>query len=344
MITIGRRIISEESPAYIIAEAGVNHNGSIEMAEKLIEAAYYAGADAVKFQTFKSELLVSKSAQKADYQLTDESDGDKQFDMLKGLELTFEEFAHLQRVCHSKGIEFLSTPFDIESARFLNNLGLHAFKIGSGDLTNLPLLAEIGSFQKPLILSTGMSNLADIEDAIHSIRHPAIALLHCTSSYPAPYDELNLLAIPAMKHAFQKIVGYSDHTSGMEAAVSSISIGAKIIEKHITLDRLLPGPDHKASLTPEQFAEYTAAIRRTEKMLGDGKKRCMPSEKNTRTAARKSLIASSPLCSGDIISPDTLTIKRPGNGIPPKYLPFVTGRKINKDKQADEPLDWNDLS
>ncbi|RDI47721.1 N-acetylneuraminate synthase [Falsibacillus pallidus] len=344
MINIGRRIISEESPAYIIAEAGVNHNGSIEMAEKLIKAAYDAGADAVKFQTFKSELLVSKSARKADYQLTNESDGENQFDMLKGLELTYEEFHHLQRVCNSIGIEFLSTPFDLESAQFLNKLGLHAFKIGSGDLTNLPLLTEIGAFQKPVLLSTGMSNLAEIEEAIHSINHPAIALFHCTSSYPAPHDELNLLSIQSMKHAFQKIVGYSDHTSGIEAAVSSVSIGAKIIEKHITLDQLLPGPDHKASLSPEQFAEYTAAIRRTEKMLGDGKKRCMPSEENTRTTARKSIIASLPLSSGDILSPDTLSIKRPGSGIPPKYLPLVIGRKINKDKQADDPVDWHDLS
>ena len=343
MFNIGSQTISQASPVYIIAEAGVNHNGSVELAERLIEAACSSGANAIKFQTYKSEKLASSAAKKAAYQMASGNGNQSQLEMLKSLELSYEEFAYLQKVCEKKGVEFLSTPFDLESADFLHTLGVAAFKIGSGDITNLPLIKKVSAFQLPIILSTGMSGLKEIEEALNWIQHEDVSLLHCTSSYPAPSAELNLRAIVTLNTAFQKITGYSDHTLGFEAAVASVVLGAKLIEKHITLDHSLPGPDHQASLNPKQFTQFIRSIRKTEESLGTGIKSCSSSELDTKEAARKSLIVTSALSAGDFLSKNHLAIKRPGNGVPPKYYSSILGKRIKKEKKADEPLYWDDL-
>ncbi|RLQ97143.1 N-acetylneuraminate synthase [Falsibacillus albus] len=343
MFKIGNRLISKESPVYVIAEIGVNHNGSVEMAEKLIKAAHSAGADAVKFQTFKSNKLVSKHAKKASYQLRDPSPGSSQHAMLTKLELDDDQFIRLKKHCDSHGIEFLSTPFDSDSADFLYKTGVKAFKIGSGDLTNIPLLKEISTYGIPIILSTGMANLAEIEDAVLAIENSPIALLHCTSAYPAPMDELNLLAIPALQSAFHLPVGYSDHSDGCEAAIACVALGAQIIEKHITLDRCLPGPDHMASLPPKEFESYVKSIRTITKSLGSGRKQCTSAESEIRDIARKSLTTSVSISKGQILSKEHLVCKRPGTGIPPKYLSKIIGKEAKMDFHEDQTLSWDDI-
>lgn len=343
MFKIGEKMISDNSPTYIIAEVGVNHNGNMEMAKELIDVAANAGADAVKFQTFKSEKLVSKLAQKAKYQTANTDKAESQYEMLKRLELSSKDFIELQKYCESKGIEFLSTPFDDDSAKFLNEIGVHAFKVGSGDLTNLPFLEKIAKYNTPILLSTGMGNFAEIEEALSVLGGSEVALLHCTSNYPAPVEDVNLKVINTMSQAFNKIIGYSDHTEGDEITISSVVMGAKIIEKHFTLDRNLPGPDHKASITPEELEQLVASIRKVELSLGDGVKRCMPSEIDTKEVARKSIVANEKLQAGTILTEENLVIKRPGTGIEPKYYSILLGKQIKKTVEEDHVITWDDV-
>lgn len=328
---------------YIIAEIGVNHNGDINLALKMIDAAYEAGADAVKFQSFKSDKLVSKFAEKAKYQQDHTGTNETQLEMLKKLELSPEDHLIIKEYCAKKDIDFLSTPFDEETAIFLKEIGIHAYKVGSGDLTNIPFLRKIDEFGLPIILSTGMSNLGEIEEALEVINKSSIALLHCTSSYPAPVEDINLRAMVTIQKAFNKVVGYSDHTEGIEIALAAVALGARIIEKHFTLDKNLPGPDHKASLEPHEFKQLVKSIRIVEKSLGDGVKRCMPSEENTKEVARKSLVVSQNLKPGDILTRKNLAIKRPGTGIQPKDYNLLLGKTVKREVKQDQVLTWDDV-
>lgn len=343
MFQIGDKKIGHGEPAYIIAEIGVNHNGDMQLAKQSIKKAAEIGADAVKFQTFNSKKLVSKYAVKAKYQTQNTSSEESQLDMLKKLELSYEDHIELKDYCEQLGIEFLSTPFDPDSAKFLNEIGVHAFKIGSGDLTNLPLLQEISTYNRPVLLSTGMGNLTEVEEAIEALKGTETAILHCTSNYPTPCEDVNLRVMNTMEQAFGKIVGYSDHTLGYEVTVAAVTLGAKVIEKHFTLDRDLPGPDHKASMNPEEFAELVQAIRNVEKSLGDGIKRCMPSEEDTKSVARKSLVVQEDLKPGDVLTEENLTVKRPGTGIPPKYFSLLIGKTVKTEIKEDNVLTWNDV-
>lgn len=335
--------ILKTSPTYIIAEVGVNHNGDMNLAKKLIDIAVECGADAVKFQTFKAEKLVSRKAQQAEYQVTNLKNKTSQYEMLKKLELKFEDFIILKEYCETKGIEFISTPFDIESAVFLKDIGVHAMKIGSGDLTNIPFLQEIDKLGIPVILSTGMSNLNEVEEAVNALSNTQVALLHCTSNYPAPFEDVNLKAMLTLETSFNKIVGYSDHTLGNEISISAVTLGAKIIERHFTLDQNLPGPDHKASLEPQDLLNLVKSIRNVEISLGDGIKRCMPSERSTLQVARKSLIALRDIKEGEVFNHENLGIKRPGCGIEPKFLPLLLGKTARKTIKADETLTWDEV-
>ncbi|WP_280174036.1 N-acetylneuraminate synthase [Gracilibacillus kekensis] len=343
MIKIGEKVIHSSSPTYIIAEVGVNHNGDMNIAKKMIDVAVESGADAVKFQTFKAKSLVSSSANLAEYQKKNMGEHESQYNMLKKLELTEQDFIILKEYCEDKGIEFLSTPFDIDSALFLERIGVHAFKVGSGDLTNHPFLKGLANLNIPIILSSGMANLGEIEEALNILKDSEVLLLHCTSDYPAPYEDVNLKVINTMKHSFGNIVGYSDHTDGSEISIGAVALGAKLIEKHFTLDRNMEGPDHKASITPKEFKEMVNSIRNLEKALGDGIKRCMPSEADTKEVARKSIVAKSAITKGTILNEDILTVKRPGNGIEPKFFELIQGKEIKKDVQADQVIKWDDI-
>ncbi|TZE82178.1 N-acetylneuraminate synthase [Calorimonas adulescens] len=338
MIKIGDRIIGEDSPAFIIAEAGVNHNGSVELAKKMIDAAVETGADAIKFQIFKAENLVLKNAEKAEYQKKTTDENESQYDMLKKLELTYDQHIELMKYCQQMGIIYLSTPFDFESADVLDKCDVAAYKIGSGDITNLPFIEYIARRNKPMIISTGMSDLGEIEDAIDTIRktgNEKIILLHCISNYPADYRDVNLNAMLTLKNAFKFSVGYSDHTLGIEVPIAAVALGAKVIEKHFTLDKNLPGPDHKASLEPFEFKQMINSIRNVECSLGDGIKRCMYAEENARKVARKSVVTDCDIKRGMVIERDMLTVKRPGTGIPPKDIGYIIGRKAKIDILKD---------
>lgn len=302
-----------------------------------------AGADAVKFQTFKSEKLVTKKAQKAAYQKRNTNETGSQFEMLKKLELSFEAFKELKKYCEQKNVDFLSTPFDEESAHFLKEMGVDAFKIGSGDLTNLPFLKVLSTLQLPIILSSGMATIKEIEEALEALDNCNVAILHCTSCYPAPVEEVNLKAIQTIQQAFGRVVGYSDHTDGVEISVAAITLGAKIIEKHFTLDRNLPGPDHKASLEPNEFQTLVSSIRNVENAMGDGIKKCMPSELNTRQVARKSLVILKDIQEGEVLTEESLGVKRPGDGIEPKFYELFLGKKVNKTLFEDHVLKWEDV-
>lgn len=328
---------------FIIAEAGVNHNGSLELAKQLIDVASEAGADAVKFQTFKADNLVSKTAQKADYQKQTTDTSESQYDMIKKLELN--EVAHHELItyCENKNILFLSTPFDHESINLLNTLGMEIFKIPSGEITNLPYLRHIGSLSKKVILSSGMSNLGEIEDALDILisagtEKKNIAVLHATTEYPCPIEEVNLRAMQTIAGAFKIDVGYSDHTNGIEVPIAAVSLGAKVIEKHFTLDRNMEGPDHKASLEPDELIAMVKAIRNIEKALGNGIKQPSSSEVKNMAIARKSIVASRPIRKGEILSIDNLTTKRPGNGINPMRWNEIIGTPSSKDYMEDEMI------
>jgi N,N'-diacetyllegionaminate synthase len=330
---------------FIIAESGVNHNGNINIAKKLIDTAVEAGADAVKFQTFKAENLVTKDAPKAEYQKETTGNGN-QFEMLKKLELSFEDHIILKKYCDEKKIMFLSTPFDFESVDLLEKINMPIYKISSGDLTNSPLLKYIAKLNKPMIVSTGMANLGEVESAVNAIKETGngkISLLHCTSNYPTDYVDVNLNAMLTMKSAFMLPIGYSDHTIGIEVPITAVAIGAKIIEKHFTLDKNLEGPDHKASLNPEEFKQMISGIRNIEKAFGNGIKKCNSSEENTRRVARKSIVAKVDIRKGEIISYENITFKRPANGLSPIFIDEIIGKAAICDIYEDELITFSNV-
>ncbi|MFD1093956.1 N-acetylneuraminate synthase [Providencia vermicola] len=326
---------------FIIAEAGVNHNGNFELAKQLIDAAVDAGVDAVKFQTWKTELLVTKDAQMAEYQIENTKVEETQFEMLKRLELSYDDFIELKEYCVEKHIIFMSTPDEEQSANFLNSLQ-DVFKIGSGELTNTPFLRHIANFGKPVILSTGMGYLSEIEHAIFTLLNAGLSLqqitvLHATTDYPTSPEDVNLLAMTTIKNAFPGItIGYSDHTLGIEIPIAAVALGAKVIEKHFTLDKNMDGPDHKASLEPIELSNMVKAIRNIEHALGTGWKVPTETEKLNRDIVRKSIIAKKVIPLGAHITEDMLEIKRPGNGIPPTRWDEVIGSIAKKDYQIGE--------
>jgi len=331
---------------FIVAEAGVNHNGRLDLAYQLVDVAKDAGADAVKFQTFKAENMVSKLANKAEYQKKTTGSDRSQLEMIKKLELSFEDFVKLKKYCDKKGIMFLSTPFDYQSIDFLYNL-IDIYKIPSGEIINYPYLKHIAAKNKPIIMSTGMANLGEIEEAISIISavNPKvkISLLHCTTNYPTSYEEVNLKAMQTLAVAFKLPVGYSDHTLGIEVPVAAVAMGAKVIEKHFTLDKNLSGPDHKASLEPNELKKMVKAIRNIEKALGDGIKRPNKSEIEIMKVARRSLIATRDIRVGEIIKESDIAIKRPGTGILPKFKDIIIGMKLVNDIRQDEPFRWENF-
>jgi N,N'-diacetyllegionaminate synthase len=333
-----------KNKTFIIAEAGVNHNGSIEIAKKMIEVAKECGADAIKFQTFKAEKIVSKYAPKAEYQKQTTGETDSQLEMVKKLELSFGDFIALKEYCDKLNIMFLSTPFDFESIEFLNDLGLEIFKIPSGEITNLPYLEKIGKLGKKIILSTGMADLGEIEDALDILifsgtKKENITVLHCNTEYPTPYEDVNLLAMLTIKEAFKVKVGYSDHTLGIEVPIAAVALGASVIEKHFTLDKNMEGPDHKASLEPYELKAMIDAIRNIEKSLGDGIKKPSKSELKNKDIARKSIVAKRKIKKGEIFTEDNITVKRPGNGISPMRWYEVLGKVASRDYEEDELIE-----
>lgn len=328
---------------YIIAEAGVNHNGDKNLALRLCDAAKAAGVDAVKFQTWKTEKIVTKSAALAEYQENNISDkGASQFEMLKQLELSYNEFVEVRDYCIQIGIQFLSTPDTEEDMDFLLSLGLPVLKIGSGEVTNIPFLRAIGKRHQKVILSTGMSNLSDVEKAYNTLLESGakeVSLLHCTTNYPCPYDEVNLQAMQTLKAAFKCQVGYSDHTMGIEVPIAAVAMGAEIIEKHFTLDKNMEGPDHKASLDPCELKQMVDSIRNIEKALGDGIKRPNASEQKNAEVVLKRIIANKPIKKGDILGTDNLSLLRSSTGIPAKFWDLVAGKAAKRDYKEDEPID-----
>ena len=328
----------------IVAEAGVNHNGDIDMAKKLIDVAAEAGADLVKFQTFSADRLVTESSSKADYQKLATDNVESQHTMLRNLELTEATHHELIAHCALRGIGFFSTGFDIESINMLVSLGQVLFKIPSGEITNLPYLRHIGKLGKEVILSTGMSNMDEIESAINALEKsgtPRVSLtvLHCTTSYPAPLSDVNLQAMQSIRTKFGVNVGYSDHTLGIEISLAAVALGATVIEKHFTLDRTLPGPDHKASLEPEELKSMVAGIRNIEEALGDGLKRLMPSEISNLGVIRQSIVASRKIRKNELFSADNLATKRAGSGISPMRWDEVLGKKAVRDFHENELIE-----
>lgn len=328
----------------IIAEAGVNHNGDMQMAKRLIDEAAGAGADLVKFQTFNAGRQVTRSAKKADYQVQTTDNSESQHAMLQRLELTEAMHHELIAHCNSRQIGFFSTGFDIECVDLLMRLGQEQFKIPSGEITNLPYLRHIGQLGKKIILSTGMATLGEIEAAIDVLEQAGtprsmLTVLHCTTEYPTPMAEVNLRAMQSLRAAFGVDVGYSDHTPGIEIAIAAVAMGASVIEKHFTLDRALPGPDHQASLEPAELKAMVAAIRNIETALGDGIKRLTPSEAKNKPVARKSLVASRAIKAGEVFTAENLTTKRPGNGISAMRWDEFLGNKAQRDFAADELIE-----
>ena len=327
---------------FIIAEAGVNHNGSIELAKKLIDVAVTAGVDAVKFQTFKAEKLVSKSASKAAYQKENMNDSDdSQFAMLKKLELDVGTHHELIAYCKQHNIMFLSTPFDHDSIGMLDELGLDIFKVPSGEITNLPYLRHIGKLNKRVILSTGMADIGEIEDSLDVLigagtQKENITVLHANTMYPTPMEDVNLKAMQTIGHTFDVPYGYSDHTLGIEVDIAAVAMGATVIEKHFTLDKTMEGPDHKASLEPDELIAMVKAIRNIDLALGSSVKKPSKSEKPNLSVARKSIVASKTIQKGDVLSEDNLTVKRPGNGISPMRWDDIVGTVAQKNYEADE--------
>lgn len=327
---------------FIIAEAGVNHNGSFELAKQLVDKAVWAGADCIKFQTFNSKNLVSKDAQKAEYQKKTTDSSESQLEMLKKLELSKEEFIELRDYCNQKGIMFLSTPFDLESIDFLASIGVKTWKIPSGEITNYPFLRAIGKRKESVIMSTGMCTLDEVRDAIKVLKDfgtTDITLLHCTTEYPAPYDSVNLKAMLTLQKEFGFKVGYSDHTNGIEVPVAAVAMGASVIEKHFTLDKNMEGPDHKASLEPDELKLMVQSIRNVEVALGDGKKQPSDAEKKNIAIARKSIVAACEIKKGEIFTEENLTAKRPGNGISPMNWAEVLGKIAKRDFSEDELIE-----
>ncbi|HEC1565349.1 TPA: N-acetylneuraminate synthase [Campylobacter upsaliensis] len=323
----------------IIAEAGVNHNGDINLAKKLIEQAAEAGADVVKFQTFKANSCVSVSAKKAKYQLETTAKEESQLEMIQKLELSYESHFELMKHCKKHGIAFLSTPFDLESVEFLRGLDLPYFKIPSGEITNLPYLKAVAKCKKRVLLSTGMANLGEIEAALTILRKNGtrnITLLHCNTEYPTPFEDVNLNALKTLKEAFKLEVGYSDHTEGIVASLGAVALGAVVIEKHFTLDKTMEGPDHRASLEFEELRALCKGIRELEKALGSGIKKASKSEAKNKIIARKSLVAKREIQKGEKFSIENLTTKRPGSGISAMRYEEYLGKRALKTYKKDE--------
>lgn len=329
---------------FIIAEAGVNHNGKLPLAKKLADRAKEAGCDAVKFQTFKAKNLVSSKANLAAYQKKNRSNGAKnQLELIKELELSFEDFKALKAYCDRKGILFLSTPFDYESVDLLLRLGVPAFKISSGEVNNIPFLQYVAGKRKPVILSTGMSSLAEVKEAARVILgcgNKDLILLHCTTEYPTPFSGVNLKAMDTLRKTFNVLVGYSDHTLGIEVAIAAAARGACVIEKHFTLNRNFPGPDHKSSLEPDELKKMVAAIRNVEESLGDGIKKPAKCEQKNIPIVRKSLVAAREIPRGEVITMDKIAVKRPGYGIVPGKINKVIGLRARTNIKIDEVITW----
>ena len=346
VVNIAGRLIGPEHPCFIIAEAGVNHNGSLELACELVEIAAFAGADAVKFQTFKAENVVTRDAPKAAYQQGSTDEKETHFEMVKRLELSANDHRKLIEYCGRNGIMFLSSPFDEESADLLDQLGVPAFKIPSGEIINTPYLIHIARKTKPMIVSTGMTFLGDVETAVRVIQSEGnqdIVLLHCVSNYPADPAHVNLRAMSTLSHAFNTVVGFSDHTVGVEISIAAVALGANVIEKHFTTNSNLTGPDHKASLEPDQLKEMVTSIRTVESALGNGRKEPVTSEEETADVFRKSLVAAHALQGGDILRSGMIAIKRPGTGLPPSLLPQVIGRTLRRSLDAGRIPTFEDL-
>ncbi len=332
-VQVGKHLVGPGSPCLIIAEAGVNHNGSLDMALRLVDAAAEAGADVVKFQTFKSEEVISPAAPKAEYQKQTTGSEESQLEMVRKLELSADSFATLNDHCSKRGVVFMSTPFDFGSVDLLQRLDVPAFKIPSGEVTNLPFLSYIAKQGRPIILSTGMANLAEVEVAVQTLRRSGttdLVLLHCVSNYPSQPASVNLRAMHTLAEHFGVPTGYSDHTEGTVIPLAAAALGACVIEKHFTLDRTLPGPDHRASLEPAELAAMVRGIRVVEAALGDGRKVPADEELNTAAVARRSLVAACDLAAGTVLSESTVVIRRPGTGLPPSALPQVLGRRLRE--------------
>jgi N,N'-diacetyllegionaminate synthase len=331
---------------FVVAEIGCNHNGNMEIARDLIISASKAGADAVKFQTFNPVDMITINAPKANYQIRATGNRESQFRRLHRLKLTRDNHEELKGLCERNNIIFCSSPFDHQSVNLLNELDVPFFKVGSGEVTNLPLLEYMASFGKPIILSTGMSSLGEIEEAIYVVskkNRDNIILMHCLSDYPARWEDVNLRAIQTLSHAFHLPVGFSDHTEGTELSLVAVGIGAVIIEKHITLSREMEGGDHLASLEPHEFKDLVDKIRKLEMALGDGIKKCMPSEEDVKKIARKSIVARKNIKKGSVISNDDLAVKRPGTGIQPRFLKRIIGRRSKDDISADQLIAWSQI-
>ncbi len=323
----------------IIAEAGVNHNGDLDIAYRLVDEAVKAGADIVKFQTGIPEKVISKFAEKAEYQKVTTGSSESQLDMVRKLMLPFDDFRLLKKYCEEKNISFLSTPFDLSSVDFLEELGCDMWKIPSGEITNYPYLVKIAKTGKDILLSTGMSTLEEVRAAYDILKKEGakkITLLHCTTEYPAPVEEVNLRAMQTLASEFGCDSGYSDHTEGIEIPIAAVAMGAKVIEKHFTLDKNMEGPDHKASLEPDELSAMVKGIRKVEKALGNGIKAPSPAEEKNRAVARKSIVAAKDIKAGDVLNEDNLTVKRPGNGISPMEWNNVIGTKAVRDFKEDE--------
>ena len=326
---------------FVIAEAGVNHNGDVETAKRLIDAAVEAGADAVKFQTFRAENMVCRTAVKAAYQIDSTGQPETQYAMLKKLELTGQIHEELMGYCTGKNILFLSAPFDILSVRLLADLGMRIWKVPSGEITNLPYLRQIGKYHQKVILSTGMSSMDEVKAAVAVLRENGtqdITLLHCNTQYPTPAPDVNLLAMVSMGKELGLPAGYSDHTQGIEIPIAATALGAVVIEKHFTLDRNMEGPDHKASLEPDELKRMVEGIRKTEQALGDGVKRLSESEKGNVSVARKSIVAAESIRAGEYFTEENLSAKRPGTGISPMLWDEIIGRKADRDYKVDEMI------
>lgn len=339
-LTLGR------SRCYVIAEVGVNHNGSLDLARSLVEVAVAAGADAVKFQTFAADDLVTIEAPKADYQAHNTGDGGSQYDMLRALELGENDFAALKKRCDESGIDFLSTPFGPAQADLLERVGVSAFKVSSGDLTYHQFLAHLARKGRPIILSTGMATLTEVGEALAALDDAGpvpVSLLHCVSDYPADPATVNLAAMTTMEVAFGRPVGWSDHTIGSAVSFAAVARGASIIEKHITLDTTMDGPDHAASMEPDAFRAFVAGIRAIESAIGDGIKRPVESELRTAAVARRSIVTCRSIRQGERIGPDDVAVKRPGTGLSPALLPLVVGSRVSRDVPAHTPLTIDDL-
>lgn len=349
-VQIGNYKIGPGNSCFIIAEAGVNHNGDVKLAHQLIDAAIKSGANAVKFQSFITEALVTSKTPKAEYQIKTTGGNSGQYKMLKSLEMSADDHAKLKDHCDQAGTLYLCTPYDNISVDMLDKIDISAFKVASTDTTNVPLLRYIASKGRPVILSTGFSSLGQVECAVESLNESGLKgktiLLQCTAEYPAPIDEINLRAIVTMQQAFGCPVGFSDHTEGTDAGPWSVAIGSCVVEKHFTLDRNMAGPDHRASLEPDEFSDLVRKIRQIERSLGDGIKRIMPSELKNKAVMQKSLVAVKAIKAGETITPDSLTCKRPGTGLSPAFYDQVVGKKADRDIEENEILtlssiEWN---